>query len=72
MVFAAACGGLGSVLLDSAVEMQPLKLNIRKSVASLCTAASEGPLPILLNTMRGGVNSRALNWGRRQDTPAAA
>jgi hypothetical protein len=72
VVFAAACGGLGSVLLDSAVEMQPLKLNIRKSIASLCTAASEGPLPILLNTMRGGVNSRALNWGRRQDTPAAA
>ena len=56
MVFAAACGGLGSVLLDSAVEMQPLKLNIRKSVASLCTAASGFGTRFLLNTIRGGVN----------------
>jgi hypothetical protein len=41
-VFAAACGGFGSVLLDSAVEMQLLKVNSRKRIATLCTAASEG------------------------------
>ncbi len=64
-VFAAACGGFGSVLLDSAVEMQLLKLNTRKRIASLCTAASGVRHPI---SLKHNSRRRKLDVARR-DTP---